>query len=541
MAAKGTLKVQIVGDASKFENALKGAGGKMKTFAKGVGILGGALGIAGGAAFGAATKIANAGDEIAKGARAAGLSTDAYQELKFALGQAGLDAGTFDTAMKKLNVNIGDAANGIGPAGEAVDKLGVSLKDANGEMRSQDDIFGDLISGLEGVESSQERAALAADLFGARVGPDLASAIESGEEGIDSLRDKAHELGAVMSEDAAHSAEEFNDRLDDLKKGVGGLGREVFEGLLPAFTTGFEGLVSLMGVFREEGVGGLLTKVGEKLKAWMPVLVAKLKEWGQAFFDWAVEMVPPLLVKLADLLKKVGAWLGEVGVPALIEKLKEWATAMVEWVGPAIAELLPKLGELLGEVANWILMTGLPALIKNLAKWAWAFLDFIVTGVIPELPGVLAGVIGGLLAFIGGATAGITEKLGEWTGSFLGWIKDLPAKIGRAAFGLFDGIKEAYRSAFNWIIDKWNGLSFTIPSISAFGQTVGGNTFSTPNIPRLHSGGMFNAPTPGGEGLALLRDREMVVTPEQQGMGGVDIDAMARAFARELAAQWRVA
>lgn len=60
--------------------------------------------------------------------------------------------------------------------------------------------------------------------------------------------------------------------------------------------------------------------------------------------------------------------------------------------------------------------------------------------------------------------------------------------------------------------------SFTVPN---WVPGIGGNSFSLPNvptisIPRLHSGGMFRAAGGGGEGLALLRDREVVTTPEQQ-------------------------
>lgn len=36
-----------------------------------------------------------------------------------------------------------------------------------------------------------------------------------------------------------------------------------------------------------------------------------------------------------------------------------------------------------------------------------------------------------------------------------------------------------------------------------------------PRWPSFHDGGVFRAPTPGGEGLALLRDGERVLTPEQ--------------------------
>jgi hypothetical protein len=33
---------------------------------------------------------------------------------------------------------------------------------------------------------------------------------------------------------------------------------------------------------------------------------------------------------------------------------------------------------------------------------------------------------------------------------------------------------------------------------------------------KMHTGGIFNAPTPGGEGLALLRDKETIRTPQQE-------------------------
>jgi hypothetical protein len=91
----------------------------------------------------------------------------------------------------------------------------------------------------------------------------------------------------------------------------------------------------------------------------------------------------------------------------------------------------------------------------------------------------------------------------------------LPSRITTAASGMWDGIKYAFKGAINWIIDKWNGLEFKIPGFSVFGVDVGGFTLGLPDIPRLHTGGEFRSPVPGGEGLALLRDREHVLTPEQ--------------------------
>lgn len=87
----------------------------------------------------------------------------------------------------------------------------------------------------------------------------------------------------------------------------------------------------------------------------------------------------------------------------------------------------------------------------------------------------------------------ITSKID----SIVTFIKGLPAKIASAASGMFNGLKEAFRGAINFIIDKWNGLSFTLPSVSVFGKKIGGFTLSTPDIPRLAMGGVV-MPSAGG-------------------------------------------
>ncbi|AIF45641.1 phage tail tape measure protein [Virgibacillus sp. SK37] len=98
---------------------------------------------------------------------------------------------------------------------------------------------------------------------------------------------------------------------------------------------------------------------------------------------------------------------------------------------------------------------------------------------------------------------------GVWTklGDFLSSIFEGAIKIIKAPFNFFiDG--------FNKIINGLNGLNIKVPD---WVPLIGGERFgfNIPNIPRLHTGGVFNAPTSGGEGLALLKDGEMVLDPMQ--------------------------
>jgi TP901 family phage tail tape measure protein len=79
------------------------------------------------------------------------------------------------------------------------------------------------------------------------------------------------------------------------------------------------------------------------------------------------------------------------------------------------------------------------------------------------------------------------------------FVTGLPAKIRTAASGMWDGLKDAFRGAINWIIDKWNRLEFRIPGFDppGPGPKFSGFTLGLPDIPRLQMGAIVPA-TPGG-------------------------------------------
>jgi hypothetical protein len=79
-------------------------------------------------------------------------------------------------------------------------------------------------------------------------------------------------------------------------------------------------------------------------------------------------------------------------------------------------------------------------------------------------------------------------------------VKGLPGRITKAASGMWDGIKDAFKAAINWIIQGWNKLHFTMPSVDTHipgvGK-VGGFDLGLPQIPQLAKGGIVKA-SPGG-------------------------------------------
>ncbi|MCP4100085.1 MAG: hypothetical protein GY750_01450, partial [Lentisphaerae bacterium] len=257
--------------------------------------------------------------------------------------------------------------------------------------------------------------------------------------------------------------------------------------------------------------GRMATKFGRWIKDQAPEWAAQLVEWGKAFVEWVVPMIPPALEKLVEFATAAADWMLETGLPLLVEKLVEWGKAFVEWVVPMIPPLLLELGKILVSLGEWVLTSAVPKIAALGVDLAGAMLGFIKNDVLPALPGLLADVLG---AIVDWATGPALTKIGE-----------VASDIGSA---LGDGISAAFKGGLNALIDAWNGLEFTTPSVEAFGRTIGGFTIGTPDIarfgadggsaggagsvPRLHDGGMFRTSNPSGEGLAMLQDGERVLS-----------------------------
>lgn len=191
----------------------------------------------------------------------------------------------------------------------------------------------------------------------------------------------------------------------------------------------------------------------------------------------------------------------------------------------------------------------------DLIKIATGFFEIIYARIQTALE-LIGGVIRLVLAVINGdwgkawdALKGIFETLWEgMLGTLRGGIKiiegifgGLGDTIGRtwnqlwqgmADFvdGIWVGIQNRIRSALNVVIGAVNLLIAGYNKVNFFGTDID-PIDRIPEVYRAdevnkrirdsagkashHVGGVYKAPTPGGEGLALLRDGERVTTPEQ--------------------------
>jgi hypothetical protein len=241
-----------------------------------------------------------------------------------------------------------------------------------------------------------------------------------------------------------------------------------------------------------QAAGGMLAFLGKYL---MSLQLVKTATAVWTAMQW--------LLNLALTANPIGIII--VAVAAMVAAIVFVATK-TDWFQRLWHHIWDHIGDPVKAVWRWISGTLWPGI--------QAVFGFIVAAARKVWDGIKLyfGFWRGLLAAVVGWVVGVKDRIVANFNTVVGFVKGLPGRIRSAASGMWNGIKDAFRAAINWVIDRWNSLSFTLPAVTILGQKFGGMTLSTPDIGRFHQGGII----PGiGEQLIVAKAREGVFTPEQ--------------------------
>ena len=354
---------------SKAKKLASTLGNGIKTAAKwGAGLVAGA-GAAGAALMGVATKAAESADEIDKMSQKIGLSKESYQEWRYAMSQSGIDISVMQTGVKTLTSLMDKAKDGNQAAAETFDALGLSIYDSSGQLKSQEVMMQEAIMALASMEDSTERAKLATELFG-KAGVELEPLLNSGADGIQELKDRAHDLGLVMSDEAVTAGVVFGDTLADVKDSLGMVGKEVGVAVMPMLQTALDWILVhmpqiqdvtgkvmygiQMGIkaFQEfwDKHGDLIT---EKVESVMKVVEAVVTT-GLRILRGLIDAVMAIIEgdwetawdEIVGIVKDIGPGLfnaGKAGIEFLLSGLKNSWTKVTSWVTDKADWLMSKL------------------------------------------------------------------------------------------------------------------------------------------------------------------------------------------------------
>lgn len=404
------LFAKISLDTSEYESGLEGAsettssfGDKLKTGLATAAKVGAAAITAVTTATAAMTtalekgvsETAEYGDNIDKMSQKMGLSAEAYQEWDAILQHSGSSIETMKASMKTL-------ATAAETGSAAFDQLGLS-QEAIAEM-SQEDLFGATISALQNVESETERTYLAGQLLG-RGATELGALLNTSSEDTEAMRQRVHELGGVMSDEAVKAAAAYQDSLQDMQTAFSGLSRNMLGNFLPSITTVMDGLTEIFAGNGSEGISLVtdgLNQFMENINQAIPQVLETGKQIIDSLLGVIMENIPSLLSAgtevVTEILLGIAEYIPELAtgaiailnqiVGSIVENLPMLLTAALETVmalANGIAESLPELIPTIVDVVLQIVET----LIDNVDMLVDAAIEIIIAlaeGLINALP-----------------------------------------------------------------------------------------------------------------------------------------------------------
>lgn len=402
-----SLVASLVLDSSKYEAGIGQAeqsaeglktslSGKLGTAAKVAAGAVAAVGAAAGAAAAVVSKevgaLAAYGDSIDKASQKLGISAQAYQEWEAVMQHSGTSMDAMTGSFKTLQNAI------AGPTDEqamALKNLGIGTEIY---AMSTEDAFNLVISKLQEMPESARRTAIAQKLLG-KGAMEMGALFNTSAADTQAMKDRVHELGGVMSDEAVKAAAKYQDSLQDMQTALEGAKRNLLSEFLPAMTTVMDGIADLMtgkGTDKiTEGIGQFMDKLGEVLPVAMDVGVDILLALAEGIIDGLprlVDKAPEIIVKLVEALIRLAPKILEAGIRIMISL----ASGLIRGIPEAISAILGlrlqfehAIGELVGDAWRWgkdlILnfWNGLKAFIskpidavRDMAKNIWSLLHF---------------------------------------------------------------------------------------------------------------------------------------------------------------------
>lgn len=310
--------------------------------------LGAATAAGSAALMGVAQKAAGVTDNIDKMSQKIGISRQAYQELDFITSQCGASVDGLKVGMKTLTNQMQMAEQGSSTATEAFEALGLSWTDNTGKLKDQETMMWEAFSALQSCEDQTKKAALASDLFG-KAGTELMPMLNGASGSIEEMKQKAHELGLVLSDDAIDAGVVFTDTVDQAKRSLGTLVAQVGVNVMPVIQQGLDYLIANMPEIQKRAQKAF-TVLSTVVSATVKVFVSLVK--------W-VEKNKTLLTVLAIA---VGTLATAYGLYNAIQAVKTaMNVAEVASLGALIA------AQLASAAATWAAMAPLIAIVAAIA------------------------------------------------------------------------------------------------------------------------------------------------------------------------------
>lgn len=415
-------------------------------------------------------KSALAADDLNTLAKQSGFSTADIQKWQYAsdLIDVSIDDIVKSAAKMKKNM-ISTSKTTIA----AWDQLGVKRKDANGQLRNSTTVFYETLTALSKVQNETERDTLAMTIFG-KSADSLAGIVDDGGAALQELAGKAEKAGVILSQDTLDGANALNDKVDTLKATVKGFAGKIGSELAGRASKALD----IVGSHFSQAFNA---SPMDWLNGKLDTLMAKLDSW---IAGGGLEQLADLLVngiqagaqKAGERLQKAGdalKWCKDHS-DTLVDVLKglaaAWAVKKVLDFNNGLADCVGNIGGIIKTVLTMTGVLGGQAAATGTATVAQTGLNAAMA----------ANPIGAVILAIEALIAVGVLLYKNWdtikAGAQSLWnkFKDVSIRIGTAFSGAFNKVKNAAKTALEWVASKLSWLNDKIESIPILGSLYKG-------------------------------------------------------------------
>lgn len=451
---------------------------------------------------------------IAGAGKNAGLTAAEIFGLSAAIADAGINAERGGTSIQKtlqdMAVAVSKGGKELETFGRVAGTTGAGFAESFGERPAE--ATANFIAGLQRIRKESGPGGVLGVLRDLGITEsrqiDTLQLLSQAQSSVaDKMRDstKAYRDGTAAQEEFDKKQQTTERRIAKLREQFRDIGITLGEALIPILEQATPVIESMAKAFAK----------GVEIFKSLPGPV----QTGIVIFAALLAVIGPILVVIGTLTTAIAA----ISAPVAIVVA---AIVALIAVGVLLWRHWDKIKGFLKTIWN-ALKTAALAVFNFLKK---LFLNFTPVGRIIQHWDKIKGFLAGAWRGIKGAASKVFKFLKDLFLNFtpvgriikhwdkiVNFFKKLPGKIKRAAAGMWDGIRDAFKAAINWIIDRWNGLEFRIPSFKFGPVKFGGFTLGLPDIPRLAQGGIVTKPT-----LALVGEAgPEAVIPLRRGASAV--------------------
>ena len=305
-----------------------------------------------------------------------GISAEAYQEWDAIMQHSGTTIDALKPSMKTL-------ATQAEKGSDAFQALGISEQEV--ATLSQEDLFSRVITGLQGMEEGTERTYLTSQLLG-RGATELGALLNTSAEDTEKMRQRVHELGGVMSDDAVKASAKFQDTLQDMSTGFDSLKRNMLSEFLPSITTVMDGMTSIFTGDQENGIAQMGQGIQQfitELSAVAPEALNVAAGIVEAIGKGLIDNLPTLMAAATDLLGQ------------LLGKLPEIVSSLASVLFPTLVEFANQVADMIPQ-----LIPQITAMVLDLVTMFIDNADQMIDAAIALITGLADGIIAALPVLI---------------------------------------------------------------------------------------------------------------------------------------------